>query len=506
VSCRRKSLLILLLALLSGLPVQAAERRVALVVGNAAYATLPALPNSRNDAEDVAKALGGLGFEVMRETDATLDDLRRALDRFTRAIGEAQVAVFYYSGHGVQVDNQNFLVPVDARVGTVEDVPRVALPYGEVAAAMSTRPRKLNLVILDACSDNRLETRDDRKIAGLARMPTPEGSVIALAADFNQLASAGWRRNSLYTEELLKQLTVPGLAVTEILTRTRRQIVAVSEGEQRPVYTAALSETLDLLGRPAKGGTVVIERGPGAAEPPRRAGEVFRLLESHLGHEVALHRTRQWLPTDEDVEVTRLDVDGVGGGDGCRRQDDHVLARLEVADGVARAAVAGEGEVELVRAVAAPSVDGAVEPQQVLASAALLHHATFEDVAAVFAPGGCCRPSEKTHRQGLDPVPDDAKAGGIRGISGRWFRSYTTVPAGYRCRWKEAIDALAIDSTGGCSRPGKAERVAGGGHVPSLRSFLSCCPVWPGSADGGCARAEPARARLSQLQGLGCRL
>jgi formylglycine-generating enzyme required for sulfatase activity len=260
-----------LLLLLLAPGAAAAAGKVALVIGNGGYQGLPALPNSRNDATDMAAMLQGLGFEVIPLRDADRGDMLRALARFRERIAAAEVALFYFSGHGVQVAGRNFLVPIGGTIRKVEDVPEAGLDVGAVLEALAARPRAVNLVILDACSDSTLETRDGRRPQGLARLAAPEGTLIAYAADVDQLASGGWDRNSAFTGELLKHLAEPGLRVEDVFQRTREKILEVSRGQQRPVeFTALVRPYFFIPPPPPKPG----ERGP--AEPLRKAGDTFQ--------------------------------------------------------------------------------------------------------------------------------------------------------------------------------------------------------------------------------------
>src|SRR4051812_12241563 len=141
-----------------------AERRVALVIGNAAYSDVPELRNPRNDAEDVAKALTGLGFEVTTGRDLTGLQLTRMVAAFTHSLQGADVALFYYAGHGIQASDQNYLIPVDAKIEDEFGLKREAVALSDVIGGMEGSA-KTSLVFLDACRDNPFVERLKRSLA-----------------------------------------------------------------------------------------------------------------------------------------------------------------------------------------------------------------------------------------------------------------------------------------------------------------------------------------------------
>ena len=237
--------------LLSATPATAAKK-VALVIGNASYSGgLVPLPNSRNDAIDVAAALRDLDFEVIELVDLDLENMRAAVDAFEALLQPGGISVFYFSGHGMQFRQKNYLVPVGVPMRDVDDVATSALPIDRVMAAITAKKRTFNLIILDACNDTGLEG----ELGGLARMDSPENTLIAFAAGVGQLASAGWDRNSVFTGELLTHLRTPQITVQEMLGRTRERVAEVSKFApvpQVPVDFNALTDqafflTLDWL-------------------------------------------------------------------------------------------------------------------------------------------------------------------------------------------------------------------------------------------------------------------
>ena len=237
---------ILLLAALAG-PVPASSR-VALVIGNAAYDHVPILANPLNDARDVAAVLGEIGFEVTRLENADYTTLRRGLRAFRYKASAADIALVFYAGHGIEMNKQNFLVPVDARLRTDGDVEFEAVPLDLVMAAVDGAS-DFRVVMLDACRENPfLQSMQRKKGAtrsigrGLARVETGVGStLISYSAKEGMVALDGeGRRNSPYTEALLRVLPEPGLEVGIMFRQVREMVLEATGGNQEPFIYAAL--------------------------------------------------------------------------------------------------------------------------------------------------------------------------------------------------------------------------------------------------------------------------
>ena len=194
----------LLLAVLLAFPFVAAaeEKKVAMVVGNAAYAATTPLANTVNDARAIAESLTRLGFEVHAAYDATQSELLEAFGQFSKALDGADAAVFYYAGHGIQIDNENYILPVDIKVESEMSVRYSSLSLTDVLQDVERRSR-VAIVILDACRDNPLAdlladdvTRSVGATRGLAPMkPSGNGAIIAYAAAPGQVASDGDRNS-----------------------------------------------------------------------------------------------------------------------------------------------------------------------------------------------------------------------------------------------------------------------------------------------------------------------
>ena len=234
--------------LLSALPGAAgAAERVALVIGNGAYEKAPYLANPRNDAADVGAALDRLGFEVSRLANADQAVLREGLRNFTRAASAAEVAVVFYAGHGIEVDGRNFLVPVDARLQSDQDVEFETVSL-ELVMRSVERARGLRLVILDACRNNPFAESMQRAGAtrsigrGLARAEPRGETLLAYAAKGGSVAADGKEgsRNSPYTGALLRYLEEPGLDVGDMFRKVRDEVLTTTGGVQEPFTYGSL--------------------------------------------------------------------------------------------------------------------------------------------------------------------------------------------------------------------------------------------------------------------------
>jgi hypothetical protein len=227
----RRLLVLLLLAL--SLPALAqtsqAPRRVALVIGNAAYVDKP-LVNPVNDATDMAAALRRLGFDVLERTNRNAEQMRTDLADFQDRLREGDVALFFFAGHGVQTARGNYLLPVGVRFRRERDVELHALEAASVLRRLEEAKTSMSMVVLDACRDNPLppESRsaDSR---GLARMDASIGSLIAFATAPGRTADENRQgRNGLYTQKLLRHIETPGLSVEEVFKRVRTDVIEAS--------------------------------------------------------------------------------------------------------------------------------------------------------------------------------------------------------------------------------------------------------------------------------------
>jgi uncharacterized caspase-like protein len=222
------------------------ETHVALVIGNSAYQHTRALLNPRNDAEAVAKLLGEKGFAVTFNTDLDYRAMRNAVRAFGQVAREADVALVYFAGHGLEVGGQNYIVPIDARLERESDLEYEVVTLASMLNAVSNA-RRLRLVILDACRNNPLS--DKMQVAGstrsvtrgLARVEPSRGVLVAYAAKEGTVAQDGATRHSPYAEALLRHLPTPGLDVRLMFGKVRDDVLAATRNEQEPFTYGSLS-------------------------------------------------------------------------------------------------------------------------------------------------------------------------------------------------------------------------------------------------------------------------
>lgn len=224
-------------------PASAQGRRVALVVGNGAYRAVNRLGNPVNDARLMAKTLGALGFRLIgggARTDLDKPGFDAAVRAFGEALPGAEVALFYYAGHGMQVQGANWLVPVDANPARVQDLDFQMVDAALVLRQMEGAGTKLNVMILDACRNNPFGGRGLRGTeSGLAQMRAPEGTVISYATQPGNVAADGNGADSPYTLALVETMKQPGLDVLNMFNRVGLAVKRGTGGEQQPWVAAS---------------------------------------------------------------------------------------------------------------------------------------------------------------------------------------------------------------------------------------------------------------------------
>lgn len=217
------------------------EKRVALILGNSNYYGAANLGlNPINDAQDMAATLQTLGFNVIIRTDANLNDMNNAIREFARKNRDADVALFYFAGHGMQVERVNYLLPVGVNIKAKTDVEFECVSVNTVQNIMETsNSNRLNLIILDACRNNPFRTWQRGGETGLADMTPPSGTLIAFSTSPGSTAANGNARNGLYTGELVKQLKIPQ-RIEDVFINTRIEVENKSGGNQSPWELARL--------------------------------------------------------------------------------------------------------------------------------------------------------------------------------------------------------------------------------------------------------------------------
>ncbi|MBP8131828.1 MAG: caspase family protein [Candidatus Hydrogenedentes bacterium] len=213
--------------------------RVALVIGNSAYAASP-LRNPVNDANAMAEALRACGFEVTVKTDCDLETMEKAVTAFGERIRGAGAALFYYAGHGMQVNGENYLVPVTAQPESEDEVKFRCTNVGLVLAKMKNSGASVNLLILDACRNNPFPRSVRTTAAGLATMEAAKGVLIAYATAPGSVAADGDGENSVYTANLVQYLRQPGLPVEEVFKSVRADVSRQTNDAQIPWENTSL--------------------------------------------------------------------------------------------------------------------------------------------------------------------------------------------------------------------------------------------------------------------------
>ncbi len=224
-------------------PANAAAPRIALVIGNSAYAEAP-LANPANDARLIAETLRDLGFDVIERIDADRKTIQLATfelqDRLVEA-GKDAVGLFFYAGHGVQVSGQNYLIPLNTNIKKEREVAIKAVSAGFVLKQMEFAGNRMNFVILDACRNNPLTRSFRSATRGLARMDAPRGSLVAYSTGPGDVAVDGAGANSPYTLALARAMQTPGISAEKMFKLVRDSVLTATNGDQTPWEESSLT-------------------------------------------------------------------------------------------------------------------------------------------------------------------------------------------------------------------------------------------------------------------------
>jgi hypothetical protein len=245
---RFASVFLVLLAVAAGSVAARAEKRVALVIGNAAYQHTASLPNAVNDADDMAVALKKVGFDVIAVKNVDKRSLEKAMADFGRLAQQADAALVYYAGHGIQFQGLNYLMPVDARLEDEYSINYELTRIDDVLFALS-KARGVRILVLDACRNNPLAERlssrgvkrDFVQTRGLARIEAPRGMLVAFATQSDQIAADGAGRNSPFTGALLKEIEEPGIEIATLFRRVAIDVNQATGGRQLPELSISMS-------------------------------------------------------------------------------------------------------------------------------------------------------------------------------------------------------------------------------------------------------------------------
>jgi hypothetical protein len=231
------------------------EKRKAVVIGMSDYGGDKTLPNTLNDANDMADAFTKLGFEVTLLQDNDLRHLKTNLSNWYNTIEGNDMAIFYFAGHGMEVKGENYLIPVDAELNSETDVEDYTLKVSNVLGNMDEKRVGFKLIILDACRDNPF-TRGWRRGTennGLTGIPSaPKGTLIAFPAASGKTAADGGTyalRNGVFTHFLKKQILTPGISIMGIFTRVSNEVDSLTNGQQTPFTNSSLTKTFFFIPR-----------------------------------------------------------------------------------------------------------------------------------------------------------------------------------------------------------------------------------------------------------------
>ena len=252
-----------------------ASERVALVIGNSAYSFAPELKNPRNDAEALAASLNRLGFRVIKGIDADRFTMSTLVRAFSSEMKGAKIALFYYAGHGLQLNGKNYLIPVDARLESEVDLDFEAMDVNFVLRQME-RDDRINIVLLDACRNNPLSDKLARSMGarsvyleqGLARVETGVGSLVAFSTQPGNVALDGKGANSPFAKALLDNIEAPGVDIEVLMRRVREEVIKVTDGRQVPWTNSSLVGDKVVLNTGLEAARPVISEPVPQAAPP----------------------------------------------------------------------------------------------------------------------------------------------------------------------------------------------------------------------------------------------
>jgi uncharacterized caspase-like protein len=233
------------------------DNRVALVIGNSRYGRRP-LRHAVNDARAVAASLAGLGYQLVTREDATLESMLTAMKSFWLMSREASVRVIYFAGHGVVHEGRNYLLPINAAIGSAADVSRMAARLDEIVNKLAEMNRGVNVIILDACRTSLSSSAGSRMIpVGLEPVIAPRGTVVAFSTSPGEVAYDGNNGNSPYSRHLSEQLRVPGLPIEQMFKRVRQAVAQETANQQIPWENSSLT------------GDFCFQKGPNGLCPSR---------------------------------------------------------------------------------------------------------------------------------------------------------------------------------------------------------------------------------------------
>ncbi|WP_439627217.1 endolytic transglycosylase MltG [Shinella sp.] len=297
---------VFVLAVLLLAPAQAAVK-VALLIGNAAYAdSASTLRNPPNDVAALRSVLEAADFEVTVVENAGRAAMSRALSEFSETAAQAEIGLIYYSGHGIEMNGENFLMPVDATLESDVDVEYETVALGKLVDALSG-VKKFKLVLVDACRDNPLFSKMKRPLTrggatkGLARIESTQSNLlIGFATSPGEIALDGEGDSSPYASALARHLVTPGREVEVVLRSVAKDVFEATKGKQRPYITGSLFETV-ILGREA-------EEAPATVDPCRDAAVHWQAVSSR-GNVALLEEHVRLFPSCAFASLAKVEIE-----------------------------------------------------------------------------------------------------------------------------------------------------------------------------------------------------
>lgn len=278
------------------------EDKVALIIGNGAYQEAP-LRNPMNDAADTAAVLQKLDFQVQLLRDADIRAMKEAVAEFGRKLLRSGVGLFYFAGHGLQINGRNYIIPIGADIQKEQDVEFESVDVGRILGEMEHAQSQLNVFILDACRNNPFARNFRSPTRGLAQMVAPNETLIAYATSPGEVAEDGGGKNSPYTEALLQVFPIPGLDILDIFRRTAALVKEKTAGRQRPWIASDVTQQFYFLPMAAKEPIA-----PLVATPPFVHEEKQKIQpEKKRKAEVVLRSQPLNGLTEDEVEKTLVD-------------------------------------------------------------------------------------------------------------------------------------------------------------------------------------------------------
>ncbi len=283
-----------------------AEQRLALVIGNSAYESNLPLSNPQNDAQAVAQLLNTAGFEVVMAFDLSRDIMKQTIEEFSARVAEKgadSAALVYYAGHGLQVDGENYLVPVDARLTKEDDLAQHGVKLADVMGALQSAPSKIRIVILDACRNNPFSGATGGR--GLAIVDAPAGTIVAYSTAPGTEALDGSGKHSPFAAAFMRIAKQPDLPIEQVFKKVRRLVNDSTDNKQTPWESSSLTSDFVFFssiggqsnnpGAPAGSNAPAANGGSNAPSAPRAAGgapggrpQIERVTVADLGSRPAI--------------------------------------------------------------------------------------------------------------------------------------------------------------------------------------------------------------------------